>query len=199
MTSVRCRERPLLADRRDSVGKPAYAVLMSATGHVSHSGYPRMSDTPFLTPHFWLLLVLYPGLAGAIYFHIRLRKHVAAGSIEADALKRFELGWVLAISIPSLALWLLAMSAPTPSLDPFTWGAPQKWIALGVAFVCWVLLLAWVWLRGGAALLSRYLSMAFPRWQSGLNPARIRIVAILLVAAGMCSVLLRIHASAPEV
>ena len=34
-----------------------------------------MSDMPFLTPHFWLLLVLYPGVAGALYFHIKLKKH----------------------------------------------------------------------------------------------------------------------------
>lgn len=66
-----------------------------------------MSDMPFLTPHFWLLLVLYPGVAGALYFHIKLKKHVAAGSIEAGELRRFEFGWVLAISIPCIALWLL--------------------------------------------------------------------------------------------
>lgn len=33
-----------------------------------------MSDMPFLTPHFWLLLVLYPGVAGALYFHIKLKR-----------------------------------------------------------------------------------------------------------------------------
>ena len=158
-----------------------------------------MSDMPFLTPHFWLLLVLYPGVAGALHFHIKLKKHVAAGSIEAGELRRFEFGWVLAISIPCIALWLLAMSGPVPSLDPFAWRAPQKWLALAVAVICWVLLLAWVWLGGGAALLSRYLSMASPRWQSVLSPAWVRIVATILVAAGVCSVFQLIHASTPEV
>src|SRR5436305_1234108 len=100
----------------------------------------------FLSAHFWLLCGLWVGGAGALHLHSRLTKSVASGALDGAAEKTFVKGWLVAITLPCVVLWLLQSSAgPVPGPEYFAWPAPQKWIALGINVICWVLLLWWVW------------------------------------------------------
>ena len=144
--------------------------------------------------HFWLFCGLYTGLGGALYLRIKLKRNVAAGQLDRSSLQSFTRGWCIAILTPCTLLWLLALSSgPTASPDYLTWGVPQKWIALGLNIACWLVLLTWVWFGSGAELLSRYLAPAFSSSMLK-SPLAVRVLAGLLVAAGICALSLGLGA-----
>lgn len=147
-----------------------------------------MISMHFLSTNFWLLPVAYPALGGAIYFHFRLKKSVSAGLIGARELRYFECGWFLAIASPCVILWILAISAgPASSPDPLTWRAPYMWMALATIVSSWVIFLVWIFLGRGAELLSRCVSLTWPRWHGFLTPFWMRVLSVILVGSGVWS------------
>ena len=142
-----------------------------------------------LFTHFWLLCGAWVGGGGALFFRHRLRAAVAAGELESTSTAGFAKVWLAAIMIPCVILWLIQLSAGSASPHYLAWPVPQKWLALGVNIVCWLLLLWWVWFAGGAQRLSKIFTVTWPRRPTFLNSAiGIKVVTLLVVLSGVFAV-----------
>lgn len=145
----------------------------------------------FLATNFWLLCGVLTGGVGAFYLRWRLLRVAVAGEIENAEVARFSKAWFIAIMIPCAILWTLQLSAgPAASPRYIVWPSPQKWIALGVNMTCWILLLWWVWLSGGAQVLSKVLTLSRPRYHPALlySPFAIKAFTLFGVAMGVVAI-----------
>jgi hypothetical protein len=140
-----------------------------------------------LENHFWLICGIWVGGAGAIFFNHRLRQATAAESAIAP---HFARTWFITIMLPCALFWLIQLSAgPAPTPDYLSWPAPQRWVAVTINVVCWVLLLWWLWLSNGAEVLSRVLTLTWPRQSAFLySPISIKVAALLAVLSGVFAI-----------
>lgn len=140
--------------------------------------------------HFGLICGLWVGLGGFLFGKFRSKELVAQGSITVQESKSLLLGWLLSILIPSLLFWLLALSIDGPQTPDFvSWPNPQKSMALVLLLGCWGLLLYWVFALEGSSKLAKLFMLTGNFPQSWLQPAFIKGLVVLTVAAGVASIL----------
>ena len=141
------------------------------------------------TIHFWLICGAWVGGVGALYLRSRLRSNAESGGIEYAEIGRFCAGWFVAIMMPCAILWGAQLSAGSTFPEYLRWPSPQKWIALGVNVICWMLLLWWVWLSNGANVLSKMFTAARPRYYPAFlySTVAIKAFSVILVVAGVAT------------
>ncbi len=144
----------------------------------------------FLLNHFWLLCGLWTGGIGALSFYSRLKKHVISGIISKSDLIRFVRGWLIFIASPCIILWLIQLSIGADVHPQYLlWPEPQKWFALSINIACWVVLLWWVWIAGGAQYISRIALLSATSIQKPFpSVMAIKITSLLLVASSFWAI-----------
>lgn len=133
--------------------------------------------------HFWLVFGIVVGALGALQFNQSLEKHVRSGALSAMERSQFVKGWFIAIMIPSIMFWLVALWAGTglASFHNMTWANPRKWLVLVIGFSPYVVLLWWTWAGSGAKYLSRLLTLKASRIELWIySETGVRALSVIL-------------------
>jgi hypothetical protein len=138
--------------------------------------------------YFWFLCGIWCGIGNGAFFWYRLPSAVESGAATRDEAKTFCLSLGLWILIPCFALGLLQESIDVESLPFFPlWPEPQRMIALGIQIFLWAALLYWIFLKNGADLTARLMSLAKVRHVQRYSPTIIKLISVAVVIAGTVS------------
>lgn len=139
--------------------------------------------------YFWLLCGAWCGLLGAGYMRFQLRKKIIAGDFSKEEVTSFTRAYALWVAGPCTLLWVLQQSLGEHASPMFLlWPHPQKSVALALQFIVWGALLWWIFLREGAATLSRYLRATQGVVSFFNGPGAVRAGAVLVVVGGLFAV-----------
>ena len=145
-----------------------------------------------LEDHFWLICAIWAGGFGAVLNYRKLRPYVRRGLLSEAECRQLAYGWLLVISVPSIAFWLLQISiSEAVGVSYYRWPAPQKWIATAIVLGSWLVLLRWVWWKGGAAYLGRIMEICgYPRFLGIRAVAAIRLLSLAIVGSSAAAMLI---------
>jgi hypothetical protein len=145
---------------------------------------------PTVFRYFWLLMLVVVAVNAVIYQR-RFRRMEAQGEMEPGDSARLLRAWIVGLGGVSVALAALQFAAgwaspfcvhTRPLTDPFVLGF---WLVTAVA---WAAFLAWIFVWGGDALVSRA-SPALARHYPGRgwSPRTVRTGAVVIVVASLVS------------
>lgn len=144
--------------------------------------------------YFWLICGLWCGAGGSLFTWLTLRRQVSADAIDREEIRSFAVRQALWILIPCVALWLLQQSVSGAIGPEFLgWPSPQRIIAKALAVFVWGALLYWIFLKNGAAILSKYSGAlsSSPRFLT--SPAAFKLMAIVVVLSGVSAMFMDRH------
>jgi hypothetical protein len=143
-------------------------------------------ESSFINNYFWLLCGFWCGIIGASHIWFALRKSIKSNEFTKEEVWSFTRSYALWLFLPGLAFWILQMSSGTEVSPKFhRWPNPQKYVAYGVQFFLWGVLLYWVLIKDGAATLSRFFR-ATRRSKSVLySPIVFKVLAFAVVVVGI--------------
>lgn len=139
--------------------------------------------------YFWLIGAGWVGVFGGVYYWFALTRERNSQTFTKEQAFRYSRNYTLAIVIPSIILWIIQSTLTEQASPMFNyWPSPQKEIAVSIVVICWLLLIAWVNLWGGAKIASSVFKATNPNFPSFLtSEVSVRIISVVIVLAGSLS------------